>query len=185
MSRLRLHYERLTARERGLLLATLLVVLLIWASMAVQRFGELRAEWREVNLTIDTQEQLLAEAGAVQARLEGQLERFNPANTFTSSALSAKVNALFLEAGINNPSMPSPSTEETEIMSLHTVTVNFSRTPMQNLEAFARLIRAESPYMTIERVLLRPDARNPQLLNGQFRIRSLELRESSALASDL
>jgi len=185
MKRARLLFDRLSLREKSLLLATALVVLLIWASFALQRFGSLRDSWAEVHTELATQRALLEQAPRTEATLARQLERFNPENTFTRSDLAAKVNALFLKAGINNPSMPSPSTEETAIMSLHSVTLNFSQTPVQNLEAFARLLRAESPYITIERVMLRPDSRNPNLLNGQFRIKSLELREDAPLAAAL
>lgn len=171
-------YRSISLREKMLLAAFLWVLVFIWFVFSIDGIKTELSQWRMVTKVLTAQEQTLAMKDTVDAQLAESLQRFNPERTFDSASLVGRVDALARQNGVSHD-ISTPNTREGDQFEFHTMRVTLRNTPIEKWLAFESALRSESPYINVESVRMSADQRNPDLLDGQFIIKSFELKNDS------
>lgn len=175
MNKIKYYYRRISLREKMLLAAFLWVVVFIWFVFSIDGIKEVKNEWRKWSGLLNSQEALLSNGPLVESQLQESLRRFNPEDTFDSEKLVGRIDGLARQTGVNHD-ISTPRTQQGDKFEFHTMRVTIRKTPIEKWLAFADKIREESPYINLESVRVSADQRNPELLDGQFIIKSFELK---------
>lgn len=171
-------FRRLTLREKWLLALFCWVWIAIAANHVFGWLGELRRNWGQASSELENQQMWLDASDQIEEDLLASMQKFNPSLTFNRSRLFGRVDSLARQAGLVSPDVSSPRTQVGDIFELHSMTLSVRRAPIANLIEFDRLLRAESPYLTLQSVRFTADTSDPRLLTAYYIINSFELKEN-------
>ena len=168
-------YQRLSLRERILLIAFIWVVLVIVLGYGMKWTSYNRSEWSRVNMLLDAQQELFEQRPVVEAQLDEVLLRFNREKTFSAAKLTERVDELARSIGlvfITGDADP----EHGLTVSLHTLPGSITRKKISDILQFVELLDKEYPYITLDNLRLTAESGNPEFLTARFVIKSFELK---------
>jgi Tfp pilus assembly protein PilO len=172
-------YEKMSLRERTMLLAFVWVVVLGWLGSVYHQLKSLHTEVNEVEHTLKDQTIVLDQQQTISAKLGQMLTRFDKANTIPSNELFQLVAQFASDSNLENPSVTQQRVGQTasDIFKINTVSVHFGAASLHDLVNFASKIEARTPYLAIDDISLTPNLRNPLQLDATMRVSSLELNQ--------
>ncbi len=173
--RARLFFNRLSVREKALLVAFIWVVLAIWVTMLSRQFRSVNQEYKLVREQLRSQQIWLDNQARIEDGLREVVTRLSSRRTLTGPEMVSRIEGYAREAGVNFE-LSSPRTQSGEIFNLHSLVVRLRRATMAQLLDFDAKVHAESPYLSIESVKVTSDKTNPTQLDAHFVINSLELK---------
>lgn len=162
-------------REKFLVLAMLVVALLIWASIFVERAGELMAERNRLNQLHEEMSVYLDNRELIRQRAEEGIQNLDPGRTLNGTRLSVEAGSLARKHGLS-PSIDSPRTDSGDVFSNHTIIMTVSEADLAELINFTGELQARAPYMALEQVIITSRS-NPMLLDARYRVSSVELNQ--------
>jgi len=164
-------FQGRSLRERLLLLAFTLIALGWWAPVALGRLAALRRDLGEARLQRETQQITLAHRKEIEVRAAAAGRTLDPAKTLDASQAFAELNRI--TTGLTAEIGAQRSTRSDQF-ALHNMQVSIRRADLKALYGFYEQLSARAPYLGIEQCVLTVDRANPGLLNGVFRIYSIE-----------
>lgn len=167
-------FEKRTQREKFMVLFMMVVALFIWGSFFADRFSDLMAERRKLNVRIEEQKIWLDNREEIRARAEAGIQNLDPRRTLSATRLMGELEGIARSHGLS-PTMGTPRTEQADVFSYNTVELRVDRAELAPLINLTSEIQQRAPYMGIEGVTLRADRANPTLLEARFTISSVEL----------
>lgn len=179
---IRLLFNRLNTREKGLLVAFLWVMLLIWASSLFDNTTAFVRNWSETGRSLEAKEAIIELGPQVEAALEEQFAVLNPALTLDENDLAGKVDTIARRLGVQFVLSPM-APERIQDFDIYKLRIQIRRAPLDQLLAFNEAILSESPYMKMENIRLSADAMNPTLHNASFVINSFEFQPEESTES--
>ncbi|MFP4165939.1 MAG: hypothetical protein ACLFUF_02100 [Opitutales bacterium] len=172
-------YKRFSVREKFLLLFFLVVLLAIWTSSLLARVDDWNQRRQEALVERNTQDQWLERADSYTEQLTEALTRVDPEKTYSGSRLSGRIDNLLRKTELAQSADIDPvRSREGEIFNDHNLRARLNRIAISDLIALNKLLRQESPYITIQHVRLDANNRNPNQLNVRLEINSFDLRNS-------
>lgn len=175
MTKLKSFYDRITLREKTLLMLFLWVVMFIWLGLYWSRISELFEDISKVNSSLAYQKVWLNNEKSIAERLEESRQILNPQKTYARSRFIGRVDGLAHQTG-SSYDVTNPTTQSGDIFNEHSLVVQFKDASLKNLIDFAQAIHNENPYLGIRQVKITPNRRDPNLLNAQFDVIALELK---------
>lgn len=175
MIRIKAIYDRITIREKILLVLFLWVVVFIWLGFYWSRISQLLEDLNKANATLAYQKIWLNNEESIATRLADSREILNPQKTYARSRFIGRVDSLARKAGAPYD-VTNPTTQSGDIFNEHSLVVQFKDASLKNLINFAQAIHNENPYLGIKQVKITPNRRDPNLLNAQFDIIALDLK---------
>lgn len=175
MIRLKKLYEGITTREKILLVLFLWVVMFIWLSLFLSRISQLFEDIKKVNASLAYQKVWLNNEESIVNRLAESRQILNPQKTYARSRFIGRIDSLARDTGASYD-VTNPTTQSGDIFNEHSLILQFKDTSLKNLIHFSQLIQKENPYLGIKQVKITPNRRDPNLLNAQFDIIALELK---------
>ncbi len=167
-------YFRCSLRERSLLLAFALLILLLWMAQLLGRGQRLWDEWRNVRAELAAQLVWRANAAGIAARATAAIRSLEPAKTLNATRLVGELTALAAKTGLT-ADISLQSTVRTDQFAFHTAQVNFRRAELAALLGFYQQLGQRSPYLGLDQFSLVVDRANPAQLNASFRVVAAEL----------
>lgn len=175
MNKLKALYNQITQREKVLLALFLWVMVLIWGSWMSGRISRLLDNIQATKASLAHQQIWLDNEASIEARLLESRNILDPKKTYARSQFIAKVDGIARSTGAAYD-ITNPTTALGDVFNEHSLTVQFKDAPMKALLAFETAINKEGAYMSIIEVKLNPNRRDPILLNAQFDVIALELK---------
>ena len=165
-------------REQKLLVFAI-VVILVFASFKLFTNGlEKFNSWQEINQLMDSHEMILRLKPGIDRALEEQkIAQQN--KSYDKKNLSNRVSSL-ADQVFPARDYRELDTEERERYSQHRVRITFKRSSYDDVNQFAGLIRAESPYMFLSEVKITPNyppksrPYEPTTFDAVFEVSSVE-----------
>lgn len=182
MIKLRKLYDQITSREKMLLALFLWVVVLIWLSLYASRMSDLFDNFKTTNDTLTYQQLWLDREATIEERLADSRKILDPKKTYASSRFIARVDGLARASGAAYD-VTNPTTRLGDVFNEHALTVQFKDASMKALLGFGRAIHEENPYLGVKQVKISPNRRDPNLLNAQFDVIALELKNIESVQS--
>lgn len=175
---IRNHFQRLSNREKTLLVAVAWVALAFWGSLALGQTRQQLEQWRTTGATIGRQEQTLALSETIEAQLNRLHRELDPEKTFSAQELAAKVDTFAREHGLDY-TIRTPRTEADGPITLHEISVSVRRANLlDTLLPFYQAIQNEAPYIALSKLSLNATS-DPIELNAVFVINAFELSEKT------
>lgn len=168
-------FHRLSMRERFLLTAFLWVALLIWVVSIVRSLNDRWAVFSATGSELGLQAVWFGEQATIEEQLGTALQRLDPAKTYNSAQLSARLDTIARQASLSFD-LSSPSTQDSGVFSIHSVRVQVRRAKMSELIQFDETIRSEFPNMGLESFQVSAFSRDPRYLDATFQVYSFELK---------
>lgn len=175
MINLRTLYKRITLREKILLVLFAWVIFLIWLGFYWSRMGQLFENLNKVNAGLAHQQVWLNNEVSIAERLAEAQKILDPEKTYARSRFIGRIDNLARETGAGYD-VTNPTTQSGEIFNEHFLVVQFKDASLKNLIDFVKTINNENPYLGIKQVKITPNRRDPNLLNAQFDVFALELK---------
>lgn len=175
MNKLKKIYDRITLREKMLLVLFLWVVVFIWFGFYWSRISQRFEDIGKVKASLAYQKVWLNNEDSIAKRLEESRQILNPQKTYARSRFIGRVDGLARETGASYD-VTNPTTQSGEIFNEHSLVVQFKDASLKNLINFANAIHNENPYLGVKQVKITPNRRDPNLLNAQFDVIALELK---------
>ncbi len=163
-------------REKVMLLAFLLTMVLLWGFSLIERSGDTSRQVQSTAALLQEQQVVLNDAEAIEARMRAGIENLDPDRILSGSLLMSELDSMAGQYGVDR-SIDSPRSQEGEVFFFHTVNINIQNADLGALVAFAEGIHERSPYMGLEEVRLTADRNRPDRLDARFRISSVELAQ--------
>ncbi len=173
---LRSWYEKMTPRERFMLLAFAWTAVILWGTMLSSQVKTLRTNITLTQSLLKKQQDSLNKKQSVEAKIKNYQQIFK--TTVSSTELVPRVRDFAVAANIPAPTISSGASESKKesIFNVNAVTVHFSKTPLRDLVDFASRVLADHPYLVIDEVNFNAELLNPRLMDGEMRVKSLELK---------
>jgi hypothetical protein len=169
-------YEKMSPRERIMLLGFVWVAVLLWGSMLSGQIKALRTNITVTQAKLRTQQDSLNKKLVVEAKIKNYQQVFQ--TTVSSTELVKRVRNYGVAAGIPAPTISSGASESKKdsIFDVNTVTMHFAKTPLRSLADFANRIEDDHPYLVIDELDEQAELLNPRLMDGEIRVKSLDLK---------
>lgn len=175
MIKLKTLYEQITIREKTLLVLFLWVVVLIWLSIYGGRISQLLEDFKATNASLAYQKVWLDSEASIEQRLADSRKILDPKMTYARNRFIGRVDGLARDTGATYD-VTNPTTSLGDVFNEHSLTVQFKDASMKALIGFDRAIHKENPYLGVKQVKIAPNRRDPALLNAQFDVIALELK---------
>jgi hypothetical protein len=172
-------YNTLSIRERYLVALIIWVVLLVWLLGILDNF---RATWTTFSLNsqlLESFEDTLEQADEAQALLEAARKGLDGNKTFSAAQLVGRLDSIARENEVSSFDLSTPSTQETQLFSFHSVRMTIKRGRISELIRFDQAVKTHSPYIALSDFQLSANKRDPRFLDAVFELVSFELKEEA------
>lgn len=175
MIKLKTLYSGISQREKVLLVLFLWVIALVWGSWLMGRMSQLIDNINAANASLAHQQIWLDNEASIEERLRDSRKILDPAKTYGRNQFIAKIDGMARSSGITYD-ITNPTTKLGEVFNEHSLSIQFRDAPIKVLLAFENAIAKEGAYLSITEEKISPNRRDPTLLNAQFDIIALELK---------
>lgn len=172
-------FNALSLRERYLVAIIIWVLLLAWLLGLLEGFQE---TWRAYSLDsrfIESLESTLGQAGEAERLLASAREGLDSTKTFSASQLVGRLDSLARQNEVSSFDISTPSTQETQLFSFHTIRLNIKRARIGELIRFDQAVKEHSPYIALGTFQVSANKRDPRFLDAVFELVSFELKEEA------
>jgi hypothetical protein len=167
-------FFKMSMREKVLALLFALALALVWGSWQLDRQSLLNERHWEAGAAEDVQENWLSEEERYRATYESQKAAIDLEALPTREEVSGQIDALVRRAGFSSFDFPPPRTEEGAEMNFHTFQLVVQKATYAKIKNFTKTIKAELPYLSLERVVIQAQERDDDFLNVRFVFKSIE-----------
>lgn len=174
--------SRMSARERTMLAALVLVGFMIWLSSLWRRWEAVSLLHRKAQLEMDQQAVWLDNADLFKQQLEATLAELDPDSTFDSAELVALIDSLAREGGVKHD-LGASTTDTQELFLKHTLKVAIKNAPLERLIAFERALAGYYPYAALDDFSITANKSDPRLLNARMTVTAYELKSTGQEAN--
>jgi|GEM_PF-3472537 len=168
----------ISARERILLGAFLIVMLLIWGGSLLDRRETSGEQLREARKEVEQQRIWLESSSLFETQLSETLDGLDPAEMMDGSALSALVDSFARDNELRYE-LSEPSTTDAGVYSRSSVRVTFRNVPLNTLLRLNLMLSAKRPYLAAEAIALAANRADPRLLNARIDLAAIQVRDPS------
>jgi hypothetical protein len=161
-------------RERSLLLLFFCAAGIVWLFAAAERLSSQMTNHRQAVIEAATQKLWLDSKADIEGRAARAAASLVPERTLDATRLVGEVSAIAARAGLT-PVVESPRTQHADQFSYHTVQVGFRRANLAALIDFYRELVKRAPYLALEQCTLSATRANPNELDAQFAVFSVEV----------
>lgn len=169
-------YKLLNYREKFLPFIFVLFLSLIWISGCFKQTRTLFQDWKFANAKIKNHRFWIRNKSIIEANLEKVLSVMDPQKTLSGANFAGEVENIIRGYGLNY-SMSSPRTRNSDIFNIHTLNLRCENAKLSDLIKLEEAIYQKKPYLSLEKVKLHGNLFNPELLEVDFSLCSLQLKD--------
>jgi hypothetical protein len=175
----RLAFHALSVRERALALLVLASLLLIWMTVLLKDLGAESRNIRFQSETLETFRSTIAQENLASQLLADARAGLDTSRTFSAAQLVGQLDNIAREAELIRFDISSPSTQESEIFSFHTVRLNIKRAELAELIEFDQKIKQFAPYISLSEIQVSANKQDPRYLEATLELVSFELNDDA------
>ena len=169
-------FEKMSSRERFMLLAVAWAVVIMWGSLLIGQVKTVKANITQRQVALKKQDTSLAQKPVVEQKIKHYQDIFKTSVSMTD--LVNRVTSYYQAAKMPPPTINSNrnDTKKDSIFNINSVTIHFARTPLRTLTHFLSLVNNDEPNLIIDELVSSPERSNLTLMSGDVRIFALELK---------
>lgn len=168
--------QRISERERILLVALIIVGFLIWGSNLQERWTNTSAQVDTLERTTRSQTVWLENEGFLRSQFRSALGRLDQDKMMDDSQLIGLIDTYARQNELRHE-LSTPNTSPGEVFSTSNLRVTFRNITMDDLLKFYLFTLSHHPYMSLEGVAIVPNRADMRLLTARFRIDSFKISD--------
>ena len=176
---LRKVYKKTSTREKFLLLVFIGAMAGVWLSYSFSRYNFGFKLLFGTKSRIESYEDILSQKELVEAQLIEKSSELDASKTLSSTELLGRISEILKPMGLKY-TINSPQTEAGSLFTFHSVRLTVTRAETEAVLRLSDKLKELVPYVTLDRITVSADRSDPNLLNVQFYISSLEMTISSS-----
>ena len=162
-------------REKLLLVAFVLIGAVWWLSAYGTRAGQFLRVQRATEANLKTQAEWIKNQVTIEETAQKTAAQLDPARTLNGNQLVTTVAQIARDAGLQNARTGgNPTTRRSDQFSIHEVDYTITGGDWTNLVKFYEELQKRSPYIAVERFILKSES-NPALLTLGLRVVAFEI----------
>lgn len=169
-------FQKLSVREKIWLLIFAWISCAIWLTSCIKRTRSLTQDWSNITSKIKGFEFWIKNDSIIKNNLENVLNIIDTTKTYSGTQLTGQVESFAREHGLAY-SISSPKTRQGEIFDAHTVQLHCEHASLDKLIAVEGDINKMKPYIGLEKLKLRANNFNPDLIEADFYLIALQLKD--------
>ncbi|HAS81549.1 MAG TPA: hypothetical protein DCS43_02430 [Verrucomicrobia bacterium] len=168
-------FSRMSARERTMLGALILVGLLIWGSCLWRMHDALSALQVSAQSEWSQQEAWLANAEQIERELTAERDRIDTASTLDAAGLVEAVDALARARELTYE-LGAPMTTEDKLLRWHTLRIGIRNARLPDVIRLERGIRARYPYLSLDELSITANRADPRIMSVRLTVSAYQSR---------
>ena len=168
--------QRISERERILLIALIIVGFLVWGSHLQKRWAETSAQLDTLKRTSQSQSVWLNNEGFLRNQFRTALNRLDMDKVLDDARLIGLIDTYSRQHELRHE-LSSPTVIPGEIFSRSNLRVTFRNITMEDLLKFYLFTSSHHPYMSLEGIAIVPNRADLRLLTARFRIDSFVISD--------
>ena len=173
---LKFRFYRLNGREKSFLFIFLFILSVVWLSSCLNQTKVLMHDWKFLNAKVKNCRFWIKNKAIVEANLKRVFEVMDPAKTLSGAAFAGEVESIIRAYNLRY-FMSSPRTRNGDIFDTHTLQLHCENASLASLIQFEAGLYQKKPYLGLEKVKLHANLFNPELLEADFSLCSLQLKD--------
>jgi hypothetical protein len=169
-------FEKMSPRERVMLLGFAWAVVVLWGSLLMRQVKSMRAEIATKQAVLKSQQDSLNQKPKVMTQIAYYQEKFK--TSVSAGELMSRATTYYKGAGMPAPTINAirNDSKKESIFNVNSISVHFTKTPYRSLVDFTSRVLADKPYLIINDLTVSPERTDPRLMTDDMRIFSLELK---------
>ncbi|MDQ8187341.1 hypothetical protein [Pelagicoccus sp. SDUM812002] len=167
-------FFKMTMREKVLALLFTLALVLVWGSWQLERQSLLQDQHWDAGIVEAGQENWLNEEPRHRATYESQKSAIDLTSLPSRDEVSGQIDALVRRFGFSTFDFSEPRTEVGAEMNFHTFQLVVQKATYSRIKNFTKTIKAELPYLSLDRVVIQAQERDDDFLNVRYVFKSIE-----------
>lgn len=176
MKKLVSRYKLLNYREKFFPFIFVLFLSLFWISGCFKQSRSLFQDWKFTNAKIKNHRFWIRNKSIIETNLEKVLNVMDPQKTLSGANFAGEIEDIIRGYGLSY-SMSSPRTRNSDIFNIHTLQLHCENAKLADLVKLEEAIYQKKPYLSLEKVKLHGNLFNPELLEVDFSLCSLQLKD--------
>ncbi len=172
--RMRRSFFKMSMREKVLALLFALALILVWTSWQLDRQSLRSAQHDDARSAENDQANWLGEETNYRTTYESQKAAIDLGALPTRDEASGQIDSLVRRSGFSTFDFSEPRTEMGAEMNFHTFQLVVQKATYGQIKSFTKTIKAELPYLSLERVVIQAQERDDQFLNVRYIFKSIE-----------
>lgn len=172
--KMRRSFVKMSMREKALVLLFAFALVGFWFSWQLDRHQRTQESVSAAHRTAAEHEMILAYAPSIQANYEHLISLIDLDSLPAKDEVASQIDALVRQAGFSDFSLGQPRTEEGTGFKFHTVQLVVQKEPYQKMKNFTETLKAELPFVSLERIVIQAQARDDQFLDVRYVLKSIE-----------
>lgn len=172
-------FNALTLRERFLVALITWVLVLVWLLGFIEKGSNAYKSLSLNKALLESYRATLEQADDAQRLLDSARQGLDGSKTFSAAQLVGRLDSLARDNEISSFDISTPSTQETQLFSFHSVRFSIKQAQIAELIRFDQSVKAFSPYIALSDFQLSANKRDPRYLDAVFELVSFELKEDA------
>lgn len=172
-------YKKTSTREKFLLLVFVGGIALVWLTYSFSRYSTGTKLLLRTKHQIDSYQMILSQKDLVEAQLIEKSSQLDSSKTLSSTELVGRIIAIISPMNLKY-SINSPQTQPGNLFTFHNVRLTVNKAEFEAILRLSDSLKTMVPYLTLDRITVTSDRANPNLLDVQFFISSVEMTASSS-----
>ena len=169
-------YKLLNYREKFFPFVFVLFLSLFWISGCFKQSRNLFHDWKFTSAKIKNYRFWIKNKVIIGTNLEKVLKVMDPQKTLSGANFAGEVEGIIRGYDLNY-SMSSPRTRNSDIFNIHTLQLHCENAKLADLIKLEEAIYQRKPYLSLEKIKLHGSLFNPELLEVDFSLCSLQLKD--------
>lgn len=171
--KMRKGFFKMTMREKILAMLFAFALVFVWFTWQLDRQKFLSTKHSEARIVENSQKNWLDEEANTRATYEAQKAQIDLDSLPSRDEVSGQIDSLVRRSGFSF-ALRDPRTEQGAEMNFHTFQVDLERVSYSQIKTFTNMVKAELPYLTLERVVIEAQAQDDSLLKVRYDFKSIE-----------
>lgn len=167
-------FFKMSMREKGLLLLFVFALVGLWFSWQLERQRAMQTRIAAARSVSETQELILGYAPSIQEQYDGLIEQIDLDSLPSRDEVTGQIDALVRRLGFESFDLSPARTEVGTDLNFHTIQLVVQRATYGQIKNFTETIKAELPFVSLERIVMQAQARDDQFLDARYVFKSIE-----------
>lgn len=170
--------QNISARERFMLSAFLIVMLLLWSSSLWTRWSETSDNLRQVEHTLSQQNVWLDNSLIFESQMRSVLSKIDRSEMLNANQLAGFIDTYARDNNLRHE-LGTPAVGSGTVYRTTNLRVTFRNVDLRQLIELHLALNEKRPYIAVEAIALTANRADPRLLNARLMLSSIEISRSA------
>lgn len=167
-------FFKMSSREKLLAVLFASALVFVWFSTQWDRHIAVGDTTATANDEADFQQSELNRESSIQAQYDLLISQINLEELPSKEEVSSRIDTMLRRYGFGSFDLGQAKTEEGTDLRFHTIPLDVKKATFAQVRTFTEEFKKELPYISLERIIIRPQARDDQFVDVNYILKVIE-----------